>query len=165
MNKVELIWNALEAGKLSPGPALWKACSGDPWVYGQVMVRFVDKRKAAEKEKVEGDVMKNFQKEIEERKYEFTTKVSSESNAAAETGAGEADSAKSEGIQGDGASEKPAARKRKGAAKVGSRRRVSEAIRLQGDEQEEAEGDVSGPGCLGRCFQRLGRLCVFWKSA
>ena len=162
MNKVDMVWSAMEAGRLSPGPALWKACSGDPWVYGQVMVRFVDKRKAAEKEKVEGDVMKNFQKELEERKYEFTTKVSSESNASAAAGAGEADTEKSEGVQGDGAGKGPTVRKRKGTAKVRVRRGVPEEVRVQGDEQEEVEGDVSGHGCFRDCLQRVGRLCKFW---
>ena len=165
MNTIDALLSAVESGKLSPGPALYKACSGDPWKYGQVMLKVVEKRKASQKPKETEDVMKNFQKELIERQYEFTTKVSCESNAAAAAGAGEADTRKPEGVQGDGSSEKPSTRKRKGTPKVKSRRKVPKEVRVQGDEQEEAEGDVSGYGCFRDCFQRLGRLCVFWKSS
>ena len=128
------------AGKLKKQSDIQKACRGDPYLLGAVMVKIQNHRS----------------------QQNAAAEVSGESNASATASTAETHQAESEGIREDGKGDGETEGKREKDAPKQPRRRVPRKVRVSSDKSEKSENDVPGYGCFQHLRKRCCCLRFFW---
>jgi hypothetical protein len=155
MNDDQLFQAYLD-GKLQPGQALYNAVRRDPHRYGALILKM---KQFKEKN---SDVMAKYYAELAERQYEFTPKVSGESNAAATTAPETTNPAEPKRVSRNRKSKGQTEGESSIAATVKARRRVSKEVRVQDNGQEQGEEPVFRCRCRRNPCEGLGRVLKFW---